>query len=343
MLRFLVWVILAALRPRALLVAENLCLRQQLGVLQRRNPQPGLRNADRQFWICASRWFEGWRGSLLIMKPETVLRWRRRGWGAYWAWRSNCGRRMGRRRISQELQALIRRMTAENRLWGQKRIQAELARLGFSVSARTVAKYMRPRYNRGPSPRWREFLQRHESNIWACDFFCVRTIWFQTLYVFFVVRHLNREILHVAVTQSPRAEWAAQQSIECCAWGRWPPRFLIHDRGSRYGATFERRLRHLGVEQVRTPFRAPRANAISERWVKSVRAECLDHLFIFNEAGLRRVMASYVSYFNHRRPPRSLGQRAPCDSAVLRSRGSSRKIIAYNILGGLHHVYKRAA
>jgi transposase InsO family protein len=335
-LRFLVWAILAALRPRALLIAENV-LRHQLGVLQRRHRRPRLRNGDRQFWICASRWFAGWRNSLFIVKPDTVLRWHRRGWRAYWSWRSNRGRRRGRRPISRELQALIRRTTAENRLWGQKRIQAELARLGFRVSARTVAKYMR-----WPSPGWREFLKRHESNIWACDFFCVQTIWFQTLYVFFVVRHVNREILHVAVTPCPTAEWTAQQIVECCAWDRWPPRFLIHDRDSRYSATFERRMRHLGIEQVRTPFRAPRANAISERWVKSVRAECLDHLFIFNEAGLRRVMASYVSYFNHWRPHRSLRQRAPCDSTVLRSRAHG-KIIAANILGGLHHVYWRAA
>jgi transposase InsO family protein len=152
---------------------------------------------------------------------------------------------------------------------------------------------------------------------------------------FFVVRHLNREILHVAVTPCPTAEWTAQQIIECCAWDRWPPRFLIHDRDSRYGAIFERRLRHLGIEQVRTPFRAPRANAISERWVKSVRAECLDHLFIFNEPGLRRVMASYVSYFNHSRPHRSLGQRAPRDSTALPSRSTSSKIIAESIASRL--------
>jgi hypothetical protein len=259
--RFLVWIISAVLKPKALLVAENLCLRQQLLVLHRRHPQSRLRNAV--FWICASRWFAGWRNSLLIVKPETVLRWHRRGWRAYWSWRSNRKRRrIGRRPIPQNLQTLIRQMATENRLWGQKRIQAELARLGFEVSARTVAKYMSPRHTRGPSPGWREFLRRHESNIWACDFFCVRTILFQTLYVFFAVRHVNREILHIAVTPYPTAEWTAQQLVECCAWDRWPPRFLTNDRDSRYGATFERRLRHLGIERVRTPFRAPRANAI---------------------------------------------------------------------------------
>jgi putative transposase len=171
------------------LIAENLCLRQQLLVVQRRHSQPrlGLGNADRRFWIIACRRFSGWRGPLLIVKPETVLRWHRRGWGAYWSWRSRRQRgRSGRRPIAKELQALIRRMTAENRLWGQKRIQAELARLAFAVSARTVAKYMNSRHSRGTSSGWRRFLKRHESSIWACDFFCVRTILFQTLYMSFL-------------------------------------------------------------------------------------------------------------------------------------------------------------
>jgi transposase InsO family protein len=164
-------------------------------------------------------------------------------------------------------------MAAENWLWGQKRIQAELARLGFKVSARTVAKYMRLHRNRGPSPGWRKFLKQHAPNIWACDFFCVHTILFQTLYVFFVIRLANREVLHVEVTRHPTAEWAAQQIVECCAWDRRPPRFLIHDRDSRYGMSFDRRVRHLGISQVRTPFRSPRANAIAERWVKSARTD----------------------------------------------------------------------
>jgi putative transposase len=231
-------------------------------------PAPAVEQ-DRCFWIWISQWFAGWRSSLLIVRPETVLRWHRRGWRAYWSWRSSRRRpKSGRPPIPHQLQALIRRMTAENQLWGQRRIQAELARLGFTVSTRTVAKYMGSCHSRGPSSSWREFLKRHDSNIWACDFFCVRTILFETLHVFFVVRHINREILHIAVTSCPTAEWVAQQVVECCAWDRWPPRFLIHDRDSCYGATFNRRLRSLGIKQVRTPFRAPRANAISERWIK---------------------------------------------------------------------------
>jgi transposase InsO family protein len=280
----------------------------ELVVLQRRRPRPCLSDADRRFWILASRWFSDWRNPLLIVKPETVLGWHRAGWRAYWRWRSSRQPRGGRPAIREELQALIGRMAAENRLWGQKRIQAELARLGFKVSARTVAKYMRVCRNRGPTGTWREFLTRHASDIWACDFFCVPTVLFQTLHVFFVIRLANREILHVEVTRHPTAGWAAQQMVECCAWDRAPPRFLIHDRDSRYGASFDRRVRGLGIQQVRTPFRSPRANAVAERWVRSARSECLDHLIVFSEANLRRVLLAYVTYYNRWRPHRSLGQ-----------------------------------
>jgi putative transposase len=198
---------------------------------------------------------------------------------------------------------------------------------------------MRARDNRDPSPGWREFLKRHAQDIWACDFFCVRTVLFQTLHVFFVVRHANREILHAEVTRHPTADWAAQQIVECCAWDRAPPRFLIHDRDSRYGASFDRRVRHLGIRQVRTPFRSPRANAVAERWVRSVRSECLDHVFVFSEHNLRQALSAYVTYYNRWRPHRSLGQRAPCGAATSLLQIGCRKIVAKPVLGGLHHIY----
>jgi hypothetical protein len=200
MLRCLLWALAAAVQPKALLIADNLCLRQQLLVLQRRMPRPRLEDADRRFWILACRRFSGWRIPLLIVMPETVLRWRRQGWCTYWRRRSRRTGRPGRRPIAPELRTLIRRMTTENRLWGQRRIQAELARLGFKVSARTVAKYMQRTHRRGPSFRWRSFLRQHGSEIWACDFFCVRTITFRTLYVFFVIDHGSRQVLHSTCT-----------------------------------------------------------------------------------------------------------------------------------------------
>ena len=328
---------------RASLVAENLCLRHQLLVYQRRHPRPRLRDADRRFWVLASRWFWGWRGTLLIARPETVLGWHRKGWKAYWRWRSRAPANSGRRPIRDELKLLIRRMASENVLWGQRRIQAELTRLGFKVSARTVAKYMRLPYDRGPSPGWRCFLERHAAEIWACDFFCAQTLWFKTLYAFFVVSHASREVLLVQVTEHPTAEWAAQQIVECCGWERELPRFLIHDRDSRFGALFDRRLQSLGIAQIRTPFRAPQANSIAERWVRSVRQECLDHTFIFGERHLRRVLAEYVTYFNHWRPHRSIGQRAPCAPLPRAPGRQSGKVVSVPILGGLHHVYRLAA
>src|SRR5215831_14871385 len=170
-------------------------------------------------------------------------------------------------------------MTMENRVWGQRRIQAELARLGFKVSARTIAKYMHPIDRRGPSSRWRSFLRQHASAIWACDFFCVQTITFRTLYVFFVIHHASRQVLHVHVTPHPTGDWAAQQIVECCSWDCKPPRFLLHDRDSCYGTPFDRRAHNLGIVHVRTPFRSPRANAIAERWVRSVRIERVCRLF----------------------------------------------------------------
>ncbi len=265
--------IAALFKPKALLVAENLCLRQQLLVLHRGHSRLQIEDADRRFWILACRWFSRWRETLLVVKPETVLGWHRKGWRTYWRWRSRSRGIGGRRRIPLELRALIRRMASENPLWGQRRIQAELARLGFNVSARTVAKYMRRPYDGVPSPSWRTFLERHAMDIWACDFFCVQTIFFRTLYVFFVVHHGSREVMHVAVTQHPTAGWVAQQIVETCAWNRDPPSFLIHDRDSRFGARLDRRLLGLGIRQIRTPYRSPQANAIAERWVRSVRAE----------------------------------------------------------------------
>jgi putative transposase len=226
---------------------------------------------------------------------------------------------------------------------GSKAHSGRIGAVRISSFRRTVAKYMRGCRPRGPNGTWRQFLTRHASNMWACDFFCVPTVLFQSLHVFFVIRLANREVLHVAVTRHPTAEWAAQQIVECCAWDRAPPRFLIHDRDSRYGANFDRRVRGLGIRQVRTPFRSPRANAVAERWVRSARSECLDHLVVFSEANLRRVLSAYVTYYNRWRPHRSLGQAAPCGEARSLPRQVCPKIAAEPVLGGLHHIYRAAA
>jgi len=343
--RWVVRAIAAFFKPKVTLVAENLCLRQQLLVLQRRHPRPRMWDKDRRFWILASRFFPHWQQSLLIVTPGTVLGWHRKGWQAYWRWRSRPQGRSGRRTIPPDVKVLIRRMAAENALWGQKRIQAELARLGITVSARTVAKYMRGLHRGSPSPGWRNFLAAHAQEIWACDFFCVQTILFRTIYVFFIIHHASREVMYVRTTRHPTSEWTSRQILEACGWDRASPRFLIHDRDSRYGAVFHRRIRNLGITSIRTPFRSPRANAIAERWVKSVRTECLDHYLILNERHLRRVLAEYINYFNLWRPHQSLSQRAPCAQAPPSPEPSQKgaEVVARSVLGGLHHVYDLAA
>ena len=343
MFRWLILAAAAACKSKARLVAENLCLRQQLVVLKRRQKRPTLRNRDRRFWLVASRCFPDWRDTLIIVQPETVLRWHRKGWKAYWRWRSRLRGGGGRRRISPELRELIRRMARENPLWGQQRIQAELAQLGLKICARTVAKYMRKPWDGRPSRGWHRFLAQHAKEIWACDLFTVQTIWFRTLYVFFVIDHGTREIIHARATAHPTARWLAQQMTEACDLDRDPPRCLIHDRDGCHEAEFNRRIRSLGITQIRTPVKAPKANAIAERWVRTIRAECLDHMLVLGHQHLQRLINEYAAYHNRWRPHRSLGQKAPCRSRRRRRRRSGSRVVAEPVLGGLHHVYQFAA
>lgn len=333
--------LLAWLKPRSALIIENLCLRQQLAVLQRRHPHPRLTDRDRRFWILVSRWFAAWQDSLLIVQPQTVLDWHAKGWRYYWRWRSR-KRKTGRRRIPLELRQLIRRMAAENPLWGQVRIMAELLKLGYVVSPRTVKRYIRRPWKGTPSPRWREFLKQHAKDIWACDFLTVRTLSFQTLYVFFLIHHATREVVQVRVTRHPTSAWTGQQLVNAC-FDRETPRYLIRDRDGIYGNNFSRRARSLGIEEVRTPVRAPKANAIAERFVGTLRRECLDHVLVFNERHLQRLVTGFVAYYNEHRPHRSLEQRPPCPAACVSTGPPAVAVIAEPVLGGLHHVYRKAA
>jgi len=189
-------------------------------------------------------------------------------------------------------------MATENFLSGQKRIQVEPARLGVTVSARTIAKYMRGIHRGKPSPGWRNFLGSHAREIWACDFFCVRTIFFRTIYVFFIIHYASREVVHVRTTRHPTSEWTGQQIIEACGW------HVSHRAFSCMTATdLHRRVRNLGITSIRTPFRSPQANAIAERWLRSVRNDCLDHLLILNERHAMRPGAS-IAPLGPAGPPR---------------------------------------
>ena len=276
----------AMLVPKAYLALENLALRQQLAVCKQSVKRPKLRPRDRVFWVWLSRLWPNWRSALAIVQSETVIRWHRLGFKLYWRWKSRAGK-IGRPYIDREMRDLIRRMSRENPTWGAPRILSELLLLGYDVAEGTVAKYM-VRTRKPPSQTWRTFLDNHVSDIAACDFFTVPTVTFRVLYVFIVLRHDRREVVHFNVTTNPCAEWAAQQIINAFPYEE-APRFLIRDRDGIYGEYFQIRVKSLGIEEVPIAPRSPWQNPYCERVIGSIRRECLDHVIVLGEVHLKRI------------------------------------------------------
>jgi len=339
-LEAVVGALLAALRPRALLFAENLVLRQQLAILRRATPRPRLRPIDRAFWVIVSRLWSRWAECLAIVQPATVIGWHRRGFARWWAWKS---RRVGRPPLAPELVSLIEQMAVENQFWSRRRIASELAKLGYAVDKDTVAKYMpkpaqRPR--NPPSQTWKTFLRNHLAGTIAIDFLTVPTVTFNVLYVFFVLSLERRRVLHVNVTAHPYATWAAQQIVEAIGAELVPAR-LIRDRDAIFGTEFDARVNNLGVRQIRISPRSPWQNGYAERWVGTLRRELLDHVIVLGERHLLRLVRQHVAYYNSDRPHMSLGGDSPVTRDV--EPPTAGKVIALPRVGGLHHRYSRAA
>ncbi len=297
-------------RSKSELVAENAFLRQQLIVLQRQTKRPALTPSDRGLLVVLASQLRTWREALLIVKPDTLLNWHRQGFRLFWRHQSKAKHRPPR--VAPEVIALIQRMVRENRLWGTKRIRDELGKLGYRLSKRTVAKYIR-QVRPMPSPRqpsqtWTTFLNNHAPDTWACDFLQTYDLWFRAIFVFIIIELGSRRVVHFAVTRSPSDAWVARQLREATPFDV-QPRFLIRDNDSKYGAAFARAAS--GIEILRTPIRAPKANAICERFLGSVHRECLEHVWIVNERQLQRVMKEYVTYFNSARPHQGIGHRIP--------------------------------
>jgi len=325
------------LSNKAALVAENVALRQQLAVLQRSGRRPRLRNWDRVFWAWLSRLWKGWRSVLVIVQPDTVVRWHQAGFRLYWCWKSRTT--IGTPRKSRIIRDLIREMFRHNPTWGAPRIRAELRLLGYEVAESTVARYrIKPR--KPPSPGWRSFLANHADQIAGIDFFTVYTITFKVLYCFVALSHDRRRIIHLNVTPNPTAEWTAQQIIEAFP-DDTAPRFLLHDCDSVYGVAFRRRLGGMGIEEVITAYRSPWQNPYCERVIGSIRRNCLDHMMIFSEDSLRRTLSEYVRYCNESRTHTSLEGNSPIPREV--EPPSKGRVISVPFLGGLHHRYTRVA
>jgi len=336
-------------RPRSLLrcfrshhglLLENLALRQQLAALKRKQPRPRLTPSDRLFWVLAKKFWSGWRQNLIIVSPETVVRWHRAGFALYWRAISRARRVIGRKRISKEVRDLIFQMVAENSTWGAPRIHGELLMLGFDVSERTISRWMR-RAPRDPEPakRWLTFLRNHREAIAAMDLSTVPTITFGMLYCFFIIGHGRRRILHFNVTKNPTSRWVVQQLREAFPFDS-APQFIIFDRDGKYGLEVPAAVRSLKMQPVRTGYESPWQNGVAERWVESCRRDLLDHVIPLNEPHLKRLLSEYVRYYHEDRTHLGLAKQTPGGRVPAAKRGA---VLSLPRLGGLHHRYTRAA
>ena len=330
-------------RSRRDLLLENLALRQQLAVLKQKHPQPRFALSDKLFWVMLSRFWAHWNRALILVQPETVVRWHRAGFRLYWTWLSRHRVRVGRKCVRRELRELIFGMVAENSTWGAPRIHGELKMLGFEISERTVLRWMR-RAPRSPEPakRWAAFLSNHSEAIAAMDFFTVPTITFGVLYCFFVIAHDRRRILHFNVTKHPSSAWVIQQLREAFPYDS-APKYLILDRGPQFNTEVIDALKSFGIQPKRTSFRSPWQNGVAERWVGNCRRDLFDHVIVLNQRHLKRLMRDYVRYYHEDRTHLALEKGTPAAREASENPGADRRVISIPRLGGLHHRYDLAA
>jgi transposase InsO family protein len=320
-------------KSRSRLEAENLFLRHQLNIALRRAPSRlRLRGCDRMLLIWMTRLWPSLLGAAQVVQPETILRWHRAGFKAFWRWKSR--NRVGRPKIDRGLRDLIQRMSRENPLWGASRIHGELLMLGFEVAQSTVSKYM-TRPPKPPSQTWKTFLRNHAEAIAAINMCVVPTLTFDLLFAFLVLGHGRRQLLWFEVTRHPTAEWLARQITEAFPW-RSAPTYLVRDNDG-VGHVFTSRVRAMGIRDRPISPQSPWQNGISERLIGTLRRECLDQILIFGETHLRRSLSAYAAYYNQARTHLALQKDAPLNRTVQRTGA----IIAIPILAGLHHQYVR--
>jgi putative transposase len=341
--RHLIGWMVASFCSRRALILENLALRQQLLALHTRRPRHRLSTTNKLFWIALRRCWSEWKKPLVFVTPKTVVAWHRAGFRSYWEWLSRVPRVVGRKRVRQEIRALIFRMAIENPTWGAPRIHGELLRLGFILSEPTVSRWLR-RMSRTPDPmrRWLTFLRNHREAIAAMDFFTVPTLTFGVLYCFFVIGHDRRKILHFNVTRNPSALWIVQQMRE--AWPYTPvQRFPLFDRDAKLGNGVIAAVKDMGGLPIRTAFRSPWQNGVAERWVGSCRRDLLDRVIVLNERHLKRLMTESIRYYHEDRTHLGLAKDTPVGRPSVLGSAASRQIRSLPRLGGLHHRRTAAA
>jgi hypothetical protein len=329
---------------------EILVLRHQLAVLRRQTPRPKLEPADRALLAAISRVLPRARWSCFFITPETLLRWHRRLVAGAWTYPHH---QTGRPPLDQQVQQLIVRLAKENPRWGYQRIKGELQHLGIQVSATTIRTILR-RHRLDPAPRrttmtWRAFLRQQATGIMACDFFTVDTIWLRRLYVLFFIELGTRRVHLAGVTANPNGAWVSQQArnlVLVITERGQQLRFLVRDRDAKFTRSFDDVLRSEGANVLITPVQAPNANANAhaERWVRTVRAECLDWLLITGRGHLEQVLRVYVDHYNVHRPHRALRLEPPVSLAGPTVISENRRgVHRRDRLGGLLHEYHRQA
>jgi len=329
---------------------EILVLRHQLAVLRRQLPRPRLEPADRALLAAVSRALPRASWSCFLVTPDTLLRWHRRLVAGAW---THPHRGTGRPPLDQELQQLIVRLATENPHWGYQRIQGEPLRFGLRVSATAIRTTLR-RHGLDPTPRptttttWPAFLRQQAAGIVACDFLTVDTVWLRRLYILFFIELGTRRVHLAGVTANPNAAWVTQQArnpLLRLEDADRRLRFLLRDRDAKFCRGFDDVFRSQGAELLITAVQAPNANAVADRWVRTVRTECLDRLLIVSRGHLEQVLLSYAQHYNQHRPHRALGLGPRNPPAGPARMGEPRRatVRRRDLLGGLVHEYQRAA
>jgi putative transposase len=317
---------------------ENALLRQQLIVLKRQVKRPKFTWRDRALFVLLVSKLRTWKNALVIVQPDTVLRWHRDLFRRVWKRKSRSKGKRGRPPLTGEFVALIKRLAKENLRWGAERIRGELIKLGIKVSKSAIQKYIQQVRGPNSSQNWATFLRNHASQIWACDFLQTYDIFFRTIFVFVIIELGSRRVVHFRVTRNPTDQWVAQQLREATPFGEGP-RYLIRDNDKKYGDSFAQVADGTGIEVLKTPYRAPKANAICERFLGSLRRECLDYILVLSERHLHRVVKEYMAYFNNTRPHQGIEQRIPCRPERPDAPPVNGKLVSRPVLNGLHHDY----
>jgi len=293
--------------------------------------------------VILRRLWPGWKRALILVQPETIVRWHRAGFKLYWTWLSRHRNRAGRKYVSRELRGITFRIVAENPTWRVPRTLGELKMLGFDISERTVLRWMR-KAPRSPEPakRWAAFLNNHREAIAAMDFFTVPTVTFGVLYCFFVIAHDRRRVLRCNVTKDPSSASVIQQLREAFPYDS-PSGYLIFDRGANFNEEVVSTVKNFGIQPKRAGFRSPWQNGVAERWVGNCRRELLDHVIVLNERHLKRLMNEYIRYYHEDRTHLALAKGTPASREAERNPGIGRRVLSMPRLDGLHHRYDLAA